>query len=274
MHVQHGKHRGTGSHNSGMRWIAIDWSGRLSGAANHIWTAVADAERVHELRAGRTREQLTAWLIAEKERDPGFVVGIDFAFGLPAWFCDEHGLAGAPDLWAFATKAVVTDWLTDCPPPFWGKPGRPRPKDLDGLRETDRLVRRAKSVFQIGGAGAVGTGSLRGWETLVALRQAGFSIWPFEESHRLPLVVEVYPRACTGPVRKSDWRERRRWVDRVSPGLRSDLRDPIIASEDALDAFATALAMSRAKVSDPGAPSHPLAAREGWIWLPPDSAPP
>jgi len=150
-----------------------------------MWTAVADADGVHDLRAGRTRRQLAAWLIAEKERDPEFVVGIDFAFGLPAWFCDEHGLAGAPELWAFATKAVVMDWLTKCPPPFWGKPGRQQSPGIEALRETDRRVKGAKSVFQIGGAGAVGTGSLRGWETLAALGQAGFSIWPFESDHAL-----------------------------------------------------------------------------------------
>lgn len=257
-----------------MRWIGIDWSGRLAGEANHIWAAVADGEGVNDLRAGRTRKQLIAWLINEKERDPDVVVGIDFAFGLPAWFCDQHGLAGAPELWAHATEEVVARWLIECPPPFWGKPGRQRPLDTDGFRATDRLL-NAKSVFQIGGAGAVGTGSLRGWESLVALRQAGYSIWPFDEP-RLPLVIEVYPRACTGPVRKSDWRARRSWVDNVAPNLARDLRDPIIASEDALDAFATALAMSRDQLTDPGPPSHPLAAREGWIWLPPEplTAPP
>lgn len=260
-----------------MRWIGVDWSGRLSGEANHIWTAVADTDGVLDLRAGRTRTQLTAWLIEEAERDPEFVVGIDFAFGLPASSCDKNGWPAAPDLWAFATNDVVSGWLTECPPPFWGKPGRPRPIDHDGLRETDRRVKGAKSVFQIGGAGAVGTGSLRGWETLVALRHAGFSIWPFETEHRLPLVIEVYPRACSGPVRKSDWRARRRWVDEVAPGLTNEHRDPVIASEDALDAFATALAMSRARLTDPGPPSHELAVREGWIWLPPEplvSAPP
>lgn len=251
-----------------MRWIGIDWSGRLAGEAAHIWTAVADADGVHDLRAGRTRRELTAWLLAEADRGPDLVVGIDFAFGLPSWFCDKRGLAGAPDLWAFATKAVVTDWLTACPSPFWGKPGRQQPPDIEGLRETDRLVKGAKSVFQVGGAGAVGTGSLRGWETLLALRAGGFSIWPFETDHHLPLVVEVYPRACTGAVRKSDWQARRRWVDEVAPGLASDLRDPIIASEDALDAFAAALALARAQLTRPGPPPHELASREGWIWLP------
>src|SRR5205085_2351508 len=51
---------------------------------------------------------------------------------------------------------------------------------------------RPKSVFQLVGAGQVGTGSLRGIPFLPRLRER-FAIWPFDEP-RLPLVVEVYPR--------------------------------------------------------------------------------
>src|ERR1035438_6219537 len=38
-----------------------------------------------------------------------------------------------------------------------------------------------KSPFQIGGAGAVGTGTLRGIPELERLHEAGFRVWPFEE---------------------------------------------------------------------------------------------
>ena len=37
---------------------------------------------------------------------------------------------------------------------------------------------RPKSTFQIGGAGAVGTGSLRGMPHLLTLREAGCAVWP------------------------------------------------------------------------------------------------
>lgn len=76
----------------------------------------------------------------------------------------------------------------------------------DDLRRTDREAPaiggiRPKSVFQIGGAGAVGTGSLRGMPILKRLRDAGFAVWPFD-APRWPCVVEIYPRLLTGAVNK------------------------------------------------------------------------
>jgi len=76
------------------------------------------------------------------------------------------------------------DWLAECAPPFWGRPGRPRPVLAEHLRRAEKAISVAgispKSVFQVGGAGAVGTGSVRGMPYLPQLRQAGFSIWPFD----------------------------------------------------------------------------------------------
>ena len=48
-------------------------------------------------------------------------------------------------------------------------------------------------MFQIGGAGAVGTGTLRGMPHLLRLAEAGFSVWPFDPP-AWPRVVEIYPR--------------------------------------------------------------------------------
>src|SRR5947207_2673911 len=81
-----------------------------------------------------------------------------------------------------------------------------RPTLEEHLRRTDRDVPgiggiRPKSVFQIGGAGAVGTGSIRGMSLLKRLSDAGFAVWPFD-SAQFPLVVEIYPRLLTGSVKK------------------------------------------------------------------------
>src|SRR6202012_1913196 len=91
---------------------------------------------------------------------------------------------------------------------FWGKAGagrlgqRPagfcgdqmhrmmRQTDMDNkilpLREGGDAERAAKmkgitakSPFQIGGSGSVGTGSLRAMPALLRLREAGFRVWPF-----------------------------------------------------------------------------------------------
>lgn len=156
-----------------VRVIAVDWSGRQRGAEKSIWLAEAVADRLARLENGRSRGEIAEHLMAEAERDPQMVVGFDFAFSLPAWFLDERGLSNAPELWGLADREAET-WLAECRPPFWGRPGKRRP-DLGAgrgqYRRTDREVPSTtgimpKPVFQIGGAGAVGTGSLRGMPIL------------------------------------------------------------------------------------------------------------
>ena len=56
------------------------------------------------------------------------------------------------------------------------------------IPEAERAARvrgiAPKSVFQIGGAGSVGTASLRGMPVLQRLREAGFAVWPFDRPER------------------------------------------------------------------------------------------
>jgi hypothetical protein len=119
-------------------------------------------------------------------------------------------------------------------------------------------------MFQIGGAGAVGTASLRGMATLAQLRAAGVAIWPFDP-WTLPVAVEVWPRLAIGTVIKSDPSERARWLagraDRIAEGVRLHAA----ASDDAFDAVAAALALSdRNGIARPST-VHPVVTREGWI---------
>src|SRR5207249_2347049 len=102
-----------------------------------------------------------------------------------------------------------------------------------------------KSVFQIAGAGAVGTGSLRGMPALLDLRAAGFAIWPFDPP-RLPMAVEIYPRWLTGRVNKSSPIARALYLaTRFGEENRALLRTAA-SSEDAFDAAVSALRMARA----------------------------
>lgn len=234
----------------GIRVFAVDWSGALQGARRKIWLAEAVEGRLVRLEDGRERDELTRHLIEEAARGPGFVVGLDFAFSLPAWFLRERGYADAPALWA-AVEREGEDWLAGCEPPFWGRPGKrraPLPEGASATRRTeDEATRqrgvRPKSAFQIGGAGAVGTGSLRGMRLLRQLREAGFSIWPFDPPGR-PLVVEIYPRLLTGPVVKSSGAARAAYLARCYPGLDSGLREWAVGSDDAFDAAVSALVMA------------------------------
>lgn len=114
----------------------------------------------------------------------------------------------------------------------------------------------------------MGTGSIRGMPYLRYLRDAGFSIWPFDPPG-WPAVIEIYPRALTGPVTKSDRTSRAAYLDRWDmPGL---LRRRAEDSEDAFDAAISALVMSRhsQEFADPLlAATDPDVRLEGSIWVP------
>jgi hypothetical protein len=146
-----------------MRVVAVDWSGAKDEGTQrrHIWTAVAEDGVLTALAGGATRAQLVASLVEDGRRDGEVVVGFDFAFGAPAWFMDDQGLATAHELWALAERDGAR-WLEECRPPFWGRPGTSRPALPGHFRRTELEHPGAKSVFQVGGAGAVGTGSIRG----------------------------------------------------------------------------------------------------------------
>lgn len=227
------------------RLVAIDWSGRMdvAGQRRHIWAGIwtqhADGRTTVKLEAGRTREEVAAWLIELAAETPAMVVSVDCCFSYPAWFLVEHGCKTVFDFWEKVSAGYGEQWLArECvgvtrDERFWGKPHkRPAVFCGDGLKTMYRLTdwdnkiaqameggdaaRAAKmkgitpkSPFQIGGSGSVGTGSLRAMPFLLRLREAGFRVWPFE-SARLdakkpePLLVEMYTRLMTGAVAKSN----------------------------------------------------------------------
>jgi hypothetical protein len=253
------------------RVIAIDWSGSITTAAHKIWLAEAIDGRLVRLENGRHREDVAGHLIAEAQRGPELVIGLDFAFSLPAWFLAEHGLNSAAELWDLADREA-DGWLSD--PPFWGKPGCKKPDLIEHYRRTELQAPptrgiRPKSVFQVGGAGAVGTGSLRGMRLLRTLRTAGFTIWPFDPPG-WPRVIEIYPRLLTGPVSKCRPEARAAYMDTRYPELPNRFRHCCVASDDAFDAAASALAMSRHvdELTSLPAVDGDIARLEGAIWYP------
>jgi hypothetical protein len=259
--------------------LAVDWSGDALYAERRIWLAEAlDTQRLVRLEAGRGRQAVAAHLLEEVARTPRLVIGLDFAFGFPAWFSQGVLQASSgPAVWTRVAVAGET-WLTACAPPFWGRPGRPRPAGprTRELRWTERAVTRAagigpkpKSVFQIGGAGSVGTGSLRGMPLLDQLHRAGACVWPAEVAG-WPLVVEIYPRLLTGPVVKSSPAARQVYLDQHFGALAPEHRQAAIASEDAFDAAVSALVMAACVADLEALPPEPepLVRLEGRIWHP------
>jgi hypothetical protein len=93
----------------------------------------------------------------------------------------------------------------------------------------------------MGGAGAVGTGSIRGIPFLSRMRREGCVVWPFDDP-RDPLLIEIYPRILTGPVVKSSHEDRSAYLNRW-PALTTHIRSRAAASEDAFDALVSALVM-------------------------------
>ncbi len=279
------------------RVIAIDWSGAKQGGHRKIWIAEAIDGVVVRLENGRTREEVFDHLITLASIDQHFVVGFDFAFGMPAWFAHARNISAIADLWRHV-GANGESWLASCDPPFWGKPGKHRPADTPHhLRCTDLAIAsiggsQPKSVFQVGGAGAVGTGSLRGMPGLATLRDAGFSVWPFDPP-AWPRVIEIYPRCFTGPVVKSDPHARDGWLAILAPhrprlqdaaldappgptdhlripSFRPDIQRLVRDSEDAFDAAISAAAMwkDRASLALLIPTTDPTLLLEGWIWDP------
>jgi hypothetical protein len=239
------------------------------------------------LETGRTRAELIEWLIELGRETPRMVVGLDCCFSYPAWFLEEHGCLTVFEFWQQVAAGKGETWLhRDCEDVrFWGKAGSARmgrrPEEFCGVG-TERMMRQtdlenkivplraggdaeraakmkgitAKSPFQIGGSGSVGTGSLRAMPALLRLREAGFRIWPFEdaalsaESPR-PLVIEMYTRLLTGAVAKSNgaarktYLARRREEEAVYAGLSRGVMAKALGSEDGFDALVSALEMAR-----------------------------
>jgi len=250
--------------------VAVDWSGKLKGAAESLWQAEVCDGKLTELRNGLPRGELITKLIELAGEDSRMVVGLDFAFSFPAWWCEEEGWSSGKDVWA-AMGHRGEELLEACEAPFWGCPGKRNPHPKSRLyRRTERGegATRPKSVFQIGGAGAVGTGSVRGMPHLLTLAENGFGIWPFSDGW--PRVVEIYPRVLTGRVNKGRWAERHTYLFRRFPEQPRDLLERAAGSEDAFDAAVSALVMSEheAELQALARPAGPEYGIEGAIWRP------
>ena len=305
------------------RIVAVDWSGdKGPGQKKKIWAGVWTADRRKgpagkvaggrvKLENGRTREQLTEWLIAMAAETPRMAVSIDCCFSYPAWFLAEHNCATVFEFWRHVVAGHGERWLGEGGPEaerdvrFWGKPHK-RPREFSGeglatmMRRTDmeNKIEQAleggdperaakmkgitpKSPFQIGGSGTVGTGSLRAMPWLLRLWDHGFRVWPFEAAELKgpkprPLLVEMYTRLLTGPVKKSNPLARKAYLleRKRTNTLYGSLSRGVVTkaegSEDGFDALVCCLEMVRwrgefAKLRATGDATSRL---EGITWRP------
>lgn len=265
-----------------------------------------------KLEGGRTRAELAEWLVELARETPRMVVGIDCCFSFPAWFLAEHGCKTIFEFWQRVSAGKGEEWLArECADGrFWGVTGNARtgkrPPEFSGeglrrmMRTTDwenKIAVRleggdaeraakmrgitAKSPFQIGGSGSVGTGSLRAMPVLERLREAGFAVWPFDAprlsgSRPRPLLVEMYTRLLTGPVAKSNGVARQQYfaqkrrTDAAYAGLARSVVAKACANEDAFDALVCCVEMvkRRDEFGRLRATTDPELRLEGITWRP------
>jgi hypothetical protein len=256
-----------------MLTIAVDWSGAARPAGKLAFAEVVDGD-FQSVRPFDSREEVASELLRQCRQTPDTIIGLDFAFSMPEWFLTERRCSTVIDLWQLVENEGET-WLRDCSKPFWGRAGKPKSPLAAHFRRTEQeQVGKVKgispkSIFQIGGAGAVGTGSLRGMPMLLRLHQKGISVWPFDPPTK-PFVIEIYPRLLTGSVNKGRYDARLKHLEEQWNGLSTACRREIAQTEDTFDAAISALVMDRhSRELEQLASSDDASRRlEGEIWSP------
>lgn len=227
--------------------MIVDWSANATPkrGADSIWSYELDADTDTDQQLPpfnhRTRAEARAHLEARLRHHAGrrVLVGFDFAFGYPAGFADAANLAGPQPwsaIWQYLAETITDDtrnrnnrWAVAAGlngrlgrNHFWGVPPRrageslasskPAGFALGEFRHSERHIRATTgrhpfSVWQLLGAGAVGSQTLTGIPVLHHLRNVpGLAertrVWPFETGFTPDpcegrpdaiVIVEVWP---------------------------------------------------------------------------------
>jgi molybdopterin molybdotransferase len=222
--------------------IVVDWAGGDDtgprARRDAIWIGATDSAGDAAPRYFRNRDAACDWLAtalrARIGRGQRVLAGFDFPFATPSGLA-RH-LTGSDDPLAF------WDWLAAriadgarggnrfdiaaainaaCPGegPFWfnglgrdipGLPRRRPPRDWSASpwperRLTESRAPGAFTLWQMGGAGAVGSQALTGMARLSRLRSAlgpAVAVWPFEPAcTALVVLAEVWPSLANAAVR-------------------------------------------------------------------------
>jgi molybdopterin molybdotransferase len=212
-------------------YLMVDWSGGNDrGAApkkDAIWVCVGRAGIAENPIYMRNRHVAESWitnfLTSERTAGRRVLAGFDFAFGYPAGF--GQALTGSDD--PFAIWDWVTDRIEDKPDgnnrfdvageinarfpgvgPFWANglkrdiadlPRKGLARNAHGMtekRQAELETKGAFAVWQLAGAGAVGSQVLMGLPTLNRLRHRfapDIAVWPFENVDKPIAIVEIWP---------------------------------------------------------------------------------
>lgn len=211
--------------------VVVDWSGGHDRGPrptkDAIWACVARSESLEAPNYFRTRGAFEHWihefLAMELSADRRVFCGFDFPFGYPEGFAKS--ITGRDDPFAFWQwlEAKIDDkpktnnrfavaselnTFSNGIGPFWGNGTKTDHPHLPrmGRRRTDHgwpERRKAESdakgsftVWQLAGAGSVGSQTLMGIPVLQRLRNSfghALSIWPMEPTDTPIVLVEVWP---------------------------------------------------------------------------------
>jgi hypothetical protein len=259
-------------------FVMVDWSGGNdrgpTPAKDAIWVGINHGDTSVEPLYFRNRQVFHIWMTNFLEQqlttNRHTMVGFDFPFGYPAGF-GKH-LTGSEDplgVWDwFATRVEdapkannrfdLAGQINGTLPgigPFWGNGLKRNIANLPrkGLartqnpfaekREVEHLAKGSFTLWQLAGAGAVGSQVIMGLPILTKLRKKfpnKISIWPFEPLDTHIAFVEIWPTLYVG-----------------------DTPNGII--KDTHQVQATATHLSNRSVTSLHADLHVSAPVEGWI---------
>ena len=227
-------------------YLMVDWSAnsKPKSGPDSVWYCLLESARDDPIVVNPPTRQLAfqevrALLVDLVDRGRRTLVGFDFPYGFPQGTGARVGLSDGPvwrSMWDELSTLVEDDpdngnnrfvaarhlngGITAGPAPFWGCPKshagpflratkpKPWPRGIAEFRRADRVVRGPKSVWQLYGAGSVGSQALVGIPRLAALRddpalEAVSEVWPFESAGALspaapsgtPFILhaEIYP---------------------------------------------------------------------------------
>lgn len=267
------------------RCIAVDWSGARDDGAQRKKIRIAESSggvtrlvRSAHRSGGFTRGEAVEWLLGHVAAQERAVVGLDFAFSFPLGFVRTMGgVHDVADVWRRAAHEG-RGWLRCETSPFWGREPRRQRTTTAGLhRRTEEEVgvvarRRPASVFLLCGAQQVGPGSILGMPHLLALRERGFAVWPFDGGW--PRIVEIWPTLHTRLPNKQR-AQRERWLREHAgvagaPAIDDRSAADALASDDAFDALASAhdLALHAGQLGALRQTRDPVERLEGAIFVP------
>ncbi|MCL4554279.1 MAG: cobalamin biosynthesis protein CbiG [Actinobacteria bacterium] len=227
-------------------YLMVDWSanGKPKTGSDSIWYCFLEPSEGRSFtRNPSTRQQafeeIRNQLIELVARGRRVLVGFDFPYGFPRGTAERLGFSGGPpwrEMWdelsllvedgignqnnRFTVAAEINGAMTTGPAPFWGCPPgtasaflqakkpQPWPTDTHEFRLAEKAVPGPKPIWQLLGAGCVGSQALLGIPRVAALRddpalQGVSQVWPFEiqaPPARVPsgdmggvVYAEIYP---------------------------------------------------------------------------------